>query len=114
MGKSGLSGRQKLFRGSVWEALETLLIARWLMPRFLRYKLKSASKFPVFLLNNDPACFYEQFYPDADAVYVTHRGEIETTMLRLGASSITNDLDRKLLEYAERNSLLFLHFVKNL
>ncbi len=84
-GTSGMSGRQKLARGQWLDAMKTLWISRVLMPSYLRRRLRNAHIEPVFLLNADPACFHQKFYPDADAVYVTHEGEIETTMRRAGA-----------------------------
>ncbi len=79
LGRSGLSGREKLQRGQCLQAIHTTLVGRVLAPRFLRRRLANAAVEPVCLMNARPSCFEQEFYADADAVYVTHQGEIDTT-----------------------------------
>jgi SAM-dependent methyltransferase len=113
MGNSGESGRVKLMKGKFIEAIETVIVSRFWMPLMFKRRLKHAAKEPVFLLNNSPACFHQDFYNDSDAVYVTHEGEIEKTFQDLGCRSVKSTFPDNVLAYARSNQLLYLLFEKS-
>jgi hypothetical protein len=112
MGKSGESGRVKLMKGRFIEAVETFMVSRFWLPLMIKRRLKNASRQPVFLLNNDPACFHQNFYNDSDAVYVTHEGEIQKAFQDLGCQSIKSEIPERVTNYARSNKLLYLLFEK--
>ncbi|CAA6693600.1 Unannotated [Lentimonas sp. CC19] len=110
VGFSNGSGIEKIRRGEVFDGLLTGLINKVLMPKYISYKLRNARQDPVFLLNANPACFCRPFYPDADAVYVTHSGEIVRTLRNLGCSIVKNNIS--MTNYTQRTRTMFLEFVK--
>ncbi len=78
VGFSAGSGRDKFSKGKWIDGIVTMIENRVILPlysRILRYK---ASRQPKFMVNLNPVCFSQQFYPDADAVYVTYEREIKT------------------------------------
>jgi ubiquinone/menaquinone biosynthesis C-methylase UbiE len=107
MGSSGQSGREKLRNGKYWEALLTLMLSRLAMPLYLRMRLRNASDEPVYLMNTRPACFEHNFYPDADAVYVTHRGEIDKTFSMFGFQSGDITIPEAVQQLAVERQLIY-------
>jgi SAM-dependent methyltransferase len=106
------SGREKLKRGHVVDAIVSSFTSRILLPHYLKTRLRHAHLQPIFLLNGSPSCFSRPFYPDADAVYVTHRGEIESQMLKYGCKCRADLLSERAIELATQRNLLFLAFEK--
>lgn len=111
VGFSNGSGFQKIRRGKLLDGLLTGFINKVLMPYHLKFKLRHAPTNPVFLLNENPACFHRPFYPDADAVYVTHRGEICKTLSELGCQIVQNS--DKMKKYTSGKHLLYIEAVRN-
>jgi hypothetical protein len=107
MGTSRLSGREKLRRGYVLEAFVTLVLSRIAMPVYFKTRLRNASRQPVYLLNTRPACFEQTFYPDADAVYVTHQGEIDTTFRALGFVRCNTLIPQAVQQIANERRLIY-------
>ena len=84
----------QLFSGNVFSAAKTLLVSRVLVPSYFAVRLRHADRDPVFLLNAAPVCLSEtSFFPDCDAVYVTHRGEVNTTLEQHGFRRQSTDQD---------------------
>lgn len=110
LGTSNGSGREKLRKGRLIDALSTGWVAKYASPSLIRRKLAKAHHTPVFLLNGNPACFSRPFYPDADAVYVTYEKEIEAFMTNLGCRRIQNDID--ITNFCRKKRLLYMEFEK--
>lgn len=111
VGFSNGSGWEKIKSGRVLDGLLTGAINKVLMPIYFKYKLRNASRHPVFMLNEEPACFCRDFYPDADAVYVTHRGEIVNVLQNLGCEPLEND--EAMCDYLKRGRNMFVEVIKH-
>jgi len=107
------SGMQKLKRGHVVDAVWSSWVARWLLPAYLKKRLRGASDDPVFLMNANPSCFSRPFYPDADAVYVTHFGEIKRTLLGHGCCHRPDWIDPDARLLASQRRLIYSVFEKS-
>jgi SAM-dependent methyltransferase len=106
-GRSGLSGSEKLKRGQIVGALQTLILNQVLLPRLFRRTLKRAHIEPVYLINASPACFSQEFYPDSDAVYVTHQGEIDTTLREFGTVPCGESIGEELINYCRNRKVIY-------
>lgn len=104
------SGMCKLRRGHVVDAVWSSFVARVLLPRYLKSRLKNAHARPVFLLNGNPSCFSRPFYPDADAVYVTHLGEIENHFRACGVTPCQDLVSAEAQSLAKQRGLLYALF----
>jgi SAM-dependent methyltransferase len=110
-GFSNGSGMEKIRNGRLIDGVYTGFINKLLLPYYLKFKLRGASADPVFLLNENPACFHRSFYPDADAVYVTHRGEICKTLTDLGCKIVENS--EEMNKYTAEKRLLYIEAIMN-
>lgn len=71
------SGRVKLQKGRLLDALVTSYDQRVRIPQYCRLLKKRIGNAKGFYVNLTPVCFAEKvFKPDVDAVYVTYRKEI--------------------------------------
>lgn len=75
-GFSAGTGRQKLERGSVLDALLTGWDRKIVIPVRCRHWQKKIGDKWAFLVNTQPICFTDPFLPDVDAVYVTYAPEM--------------------------------------
>lgn len=106
------SGSHKLRRGHVIDAICSSITSRFLLPRYLKNRLQSAHEQPVFLLNGNPSCFSRPFFPDADAVYVTHQGEIEWQLDKCGCDAKYDLASSEARKLASERGLLYALFEK--
>lgn len=109
-GFSNGSGREKVKNGRYFDALLTGVLSRLVCPLYIRFRLRNSGKNPVFLLNGTPACFTREYFPDADAVYVTCHKEIISYMCNRGCK--LNGNEPNLNYFCESNGLLYLEFEK--
>lgn len=107
MGRSGLSGREKLAKGQFRDAMTTFLLSRIIMPLYLKARLRNADREPVYLLNTKPTCFELPFSPDVDAVYVTHQGEIDCTLERCGWKRQRQQVPAEVQRFADERGLIY-------
>lgn len=106
------SGMHKLRRGHILDAIWSSFVARFLLPLYLKRRLKPASARPVFLMNANPSCFVRPFFPDADAVYVTHRGEIARQLASDHCIPCDEIASQQAKETASKRRLLYALFRK--
>lgn len=77
VGFSQGSGRQKLAKGKILDAIVTGFDSKWRLPAYCRKIRKMAKASPMFMINLNPTCFTDPFQPDVDAVYVAYEYEIK-------------------------------------
>jgi SAM-dependent methyltransferase len=75
-GYSAGTGREKLVRGAVLNALVTGWDQRIAIPARCKLWRKKIGNSFSFLVNTQPVCFTDPFIPDVDAVYVTYADEM--------------------------------------
>lgn len=103
------TGREKLSKGKILDALVTGWDARIRVPSRCRVLRRQISSSYRFMVNVDPTCFADPFMPDVDAVYVTYEKEIKNytkPTIRWA------ELRTSLLNFAHQKRLLFLKGVK--
>jgi SAM-dependent methyltransferase len=76
VGFSEGTGREKLSRGDIFDAIATALDTRVRMSLKAMICRYQAKKRPRFFINLAPTCFVDPFRPDVDAVYLTYKPEI--------------------------------------
>lgn len=100
-GYSAGTGREKIGRGLIWDAVVTAWDTRVRLPlkcRVIRRKIARRDGVHGFYVNTQPTCFSDAFAADRDAVYLTYREEIcwhlapHFTFQDCPASEATNDI----------------------
>ncbi len=105
VGFSAGTGREKLARGKVWDALVTAADTRLRMPARSKVCLWQAKRCARFFINLAPTCFTDPFRPDVDAVYLTCKEEIVSWLRGRVAFS---EVDPALRLYLQERRLLLL------
>ncbi len=110
--RSGFSpgtGREKLQRGAIWDAIATGWDNKVRVPVACRYRSILARITPKFYINTRPRCFVDAFSPDVDAVYLTYLPEIQR---ELDAAITWEQPDGRVRAFADQNGLLYLSGTK--
>jgi SAM-dependent methyltransferase len=76
VGLTAGTGREKLARGRVFDALLTAYDTRIKIP--LKCARIISRNVPQFMVNLNPTCFDDKYIPDVDAVYLAYQKEIVT------------------------------------
>lgn len=104
------TGREKLGRGRVADALVTAWDTRLRVRVHCALRRIAASRSPRFYINIAPRCFTDPFIPDVDAVYLTFGPEIAT---EIGHQVTWLDPPADLKTYLAANRLILLVGIRN-
>lgn len=99
------TGREKLSRGLLWDALVTGYDNKIKIPLHSFRLREKARKRPRFFINMAPTCFTDPFLPDVDAVYLTFADEIRSY---LANSILWDPLENSLVTYSATLSHIYL------
>ena len=75
-GYSNGTGREKLKKGKLFDAMVTGFDNKVKIPLYTAFLRLKAKKKPRFYINICPRLFFDDFQPDVDAVYLTYKTEI--------------------------------------
>jgi len=98
-GFSAGTGREKLRRGAVLDALVTGWDQKVVIPGRCQSWRRAIGDGSAFLVNTRPVCFTDPFLPDVDAVYVTYAAEMIAYLrgrIQLESSSALRAEDRRI------------------
>lgn len=109
VGLSSGTGREKLKKGQIVNAILTGFDTKIRMPLKMQLLRIRANKSPKFYINLSPTCFIDPFSPDVDAVYLTYENEI-LEFLRKKINWFSLSTEQK--EFIRKNKLLYLKGVK--
>lgn len=103
------TGRDKLKKGNIIDALLTGYDNKIRMPFKMHSMRRLIRKEPKFFINLNPTCFTDPFAPDVDAVYITYKKEIKEYL-----QDYINweNLDIEKIEFAMKNKLIYLKGIK--
>ena len=109
-GFSAGNSSEKIKKGKLLDGIITLFDNRIRIP-FTSWKYRrQALKAPLFLINLSPIVFQDEFQPDVDAVYLTHKNEI---CEYLKDEFTLEKNDSKMESYLFEKKLIFLQLNKN-
>lgn len=104
------SGRQKFQQRKYFDSLITAFDNKIKIPLYALYLRTLCALKPRFYINLNPTCFTDDFYPDADAVYLTYEKEIKK-YLSTSIYFITNSTELK--KYLKKIQSILLIGKKN-
>lgn len=110
-GFSAGTSKTKLKEGKYFDALVTLFDNRVRIPFVCKNFARKAEESPLFLINCSPLMFADKFFPDADAVYVTFKKEIQKYLQRNFKEIINSS---PICEMEDRLKLIFLEMQKKI
>lgn len=110
VGFSQGSGREKLSKLKIFDAIVTGFDTKIRLPRFCKKLKNQISTAPLFMINLNPTCFSDSFQPDVDAVYVTYRPEI-IKYLNEQVSLLPNSIEIE--ELCRQRRLIYFKAQKN-
>jgi len=103
------NSKDKFRKGKYLDALVTLFDNRIKIPLYCRLQKLISSSRPQFLVNLYPTVFEDRFYPDVDAVYLTHQEEIIKHLRgRFSLEPNSSDIEKYTLD----RKIIFLSFIK--
>ncbi|OQY75514.1 MAG: hypothetical protein B6D44_01210 [Ignavibacteriales bacterium UTCHB2] len=103
------TGREKLKKGRIFDALLTGYDNKIRMPIKMHLMRKLIKKNTKFFINLKPTCFTDPFTPDVDAVYIAYESEIKNYLNnRIRWIKLSKELEY----FAKKNKLIFAKGIK--